>query len=64
MDIINVCTFAGKAAVEHWREDDNTALMTGLYWRQTFDFRTKELSVSTIPIPNPASYQNLISISD
>lgn len=38
-------TFAGKAEVGHWLEEDDN-LQHKLYWRQTFCRETQELSVS------------------
>ncbi len=46
MEILNVCTFAGLASVTPWQETDNDDAQTDLYWRQTFDYRTGQLSVS------------------
>jgi len=46
MEILNVCTFAGLASVGLWQETDDNEALTGLYWRQTFDYRTGQLSVS------------------
>lgn len=45
MEILNICSFAGLASVTAWQEDDDDEAQTGLYWRQTFDFRAGELSV-------------------
>jgi len=51
MDVIDVTAFAGKASVQQWiEEDDNDPVQTAefgspeLYWRQTFDHRTCQLS--------------------
>jgi len=45
MDVIDVTTFAGKASVRHWvEEDDNDPAQSDLYWRQTFDHRSGQLS--------------------
>jgi hypothetical protein len=46
IDIVNVCTFAGIPLVEQWLETDDEMELKGLYWRQLFDFRIKQLSVS------------------
>jgi hypothetical protein len=46
MEILNVCSFAGLASVTAWKENDDDEAQTGLYWRQTFDYRTGQLSVS------------------
>jgi len=43
MQVLDVLTFAGKAEVYHWDEqDDNSGAQ--LYWRQTFCRETQELS--------------------
>ncbi|KAI9745123.1 MAG: hypothetical protein M1818_001401 [Claussenomyces sp. TS43310] len=44
MDVVDVNSFAGKALVVHWLEDDEEELQRGLYWRQTLDHRTSRLS--------------------
>jgi hypothetical protein len=45
MEVLDVLSFAGKADVVQWDEvDDN--LTSKLYWRQTFNRETQELSVS------------------
>jgi hypothetical protein len=47
-DVLDVTTFAGKALVEHLNENDerdNIELAT-LYWRQTYNLQTGQLSVS------------------
>lgn len=46
MEILSVCTFAGLASVSLWQETDDDEAQTGLYWRQTYDYRTGQLSVS------------------
>lgn len=46
MEILSVCTFAGLASVTLWQETDDDEAQTGLYWRQTYDYRTGQLSVS------------------
>ncbi|KAI9851768.1 MAG: hypothetical protein M1838_002845 [Thelocarpon superellum] len=48
MDIIDVKTVSGPTKVEHWREDDADAHLSGLYWRQTFNVETQELSENQI----------------
>lgn len=46
LDVCNVQSFAGEAPVAQWDEgDDENDVQTGLYWRQTYDCRTGELSV-------------------
>jgi hypothetical protein len=46
MEIINVCSLAGLASINAWQENDDDEAHTSLYWRQTFDYRTRQLSVS------------------
>jgi len=46
MEVLDVLTFAGKADVLHWDEESDT-LNTKLYWRQTMNRETNELSVRT-----------------
>ena len=45
MDVLDVLSFAGKADVGHWLEEDDN-LPYKLYWRQTLSRETQELSVS------------------
>lgn len=44
MEVLDVLTFAGKADVQHWPEEDDN-LQSKLYWRQTYNRNTGELSV-------------------
>jgi len=46
MEVLDVLSFAGKAEVYHWEEEDDN-LQHKLYWRQTFCRETQELSVSS-----------------
>lgn len=47
MEVLDVSTFAGKAHVSQWMEEDEEGEQAGLYWRQTFDHRDGgKLSVS------------------
>jgi hypothetical protein len=46
MEVLDVLSFAGKADVYQWEEEDDN-LTSKLYWRQTFCRETQELSVST-----------------
>ena len=46
MQVLDVLSFAGKAEVGHWLEEDDS-LQQQLYWRQTFCRGTQELSVSS-----------------
>lgn len=45
MEVLDVLSFAGKADVYQWDEEDDN-LQSKLYWRQTFCRETQELSVS------------------
>ena len=45
MEVLDVLSFAGKADVFHWLEEDDN-LQHKLYWRQTLNRKTEELSVS------------------
>lgn len=45
MEVLDVLSFAGKADVYQWEEEDDN-LTSKLYWRQTFNRETQELSVS------------------
>lgn len=49
MDVLDVLSFAGKAEVHHWQEEDDN-LQHKLYWRQTFCRETQALSVSYCPL--------------
>ncbi|KAI9812406.1 MAG: hypothetical protein M1827_004637 [Pycnora praestabilis] len=46
MEIIDAMTVAGKADVSHWVEEDDETdqTFTELYWRQTFNYVTQNLS--------------------
>lgn len=46
MDILSVCTFAGPATVSYLSDEDDGNCQDGLYWRQTYDYRSRHLSVS------------------
>ncbi|CZS94519.1 uncharacterized protein RAG0_04464 [Rhynchosporium agropyri] len=43
MEVLDVLSFAGKADVYHWPEDDDN-VQTRLFWRQTYNRKTLELS--------------------
>lgn len=45
MDVLDVLSFAGKAEVNQWLEEDDN-LQYKLYWRQTFCRETQALSVN------------------
>ena len=53
MEIIDATTVSYKAPVQHLVETDDAPVVTGLYWRQIFDFPTQKTSVS-----NPNSIQS------
>jgi hypothetical protein len=44
MEVLDVLSFAGKADVVQWEEEDDN-IQSKLYWRQTFCRETQELSV-------------------
>ena len=46
LQVLDVLSFAGKAEVFLWREEDET-LPSKLYYRQTFHRQTQQLSVSS-----------------
>ena len=46
MEIIDATTISDKADVSHVLEKEDAPTVTGLYWRQKFDFTSKKLSVS------------------
>lgn len=46
MDVINVVSVAMKATVHHWIESDDDEVQDALYWRQAFNCRTSQVSVS------------------
>ena len=56
MDVLDVLSFAGKADVSHFLEEDD-AIATKLYWRQTFCRETQELSVGFL-FSSPLSFVN------
>lgn len=47
MEVLDVLSFAGKADVSQYLEEDD-AITSRLYWRQTFCRETQELSVSLL----------------
>ena len=53
MDIINVVSVTGKVEVNQWFEENHDDVLESLYWRQAFDVRTMELSVSLYLGPSP-----------
>lgn len=48
MEVLDVLSFAGKADVWHWPEEDDN-LNHKLYWRQTYNRKNETLSVRTPP---------------
>jgi hypothetical protein len=46
VDIINATTVTMHAKVNHWIEADDDGIQEAMYWRQGFDIRSKQLSVS------------------
>ncbi|KAG4426985.1 hypothetical protein IFR05_017532, partial [Cadophora sp. M221] len=48
IDVLDVLSFAGEADVYHWFEDDDN-LPSNLFWRQTYNQKTLELSMNLFP---------------
>jgi hypothetical protein len=48
VDIINVVSVTMPATVVQWIESDDDKIQDALYWRQAFDFRNSQLSVSDL----------------
>ena len=46
MDIVDATSVRGRADVTHWIEEQQEEAPDGIYWRQTFDHLTRQLSVS------------------
>ena len=46
MDVINVVSVTAQATVNQWDETNEDEVQPALYWRQAFDVRSMELSVS------------------
>jgi hypothetical protein len=49
VDIINVVSVTQQATVNQVTDENDDQIQSALYWRQAFDVRTQELSVSTLP---------------
>lgn len=47
MEVLDVLSFAGKAEITQWLEEDE-APQTSLFWRQTYNRSTQELSVGIL----------------
>lgn len=47
VDVINVVSVTASATVNQWDETNEDEVQPALYWRQAFDVRSMELSVST-----------------
>jgi hypothetical protein len=54
MEIIDATTVSDKADVLHLLEQEDAPTVTGLYWRQKFDYTSKRLSVSREDVGAPA----------
>ena len=63
MDVLDVLSFAGKAEVTHWLEEDDEDPLTTLYWRQTLNRHTGQLSVSGSCLLIKNNYKLLINPS-
>lgn len=46
VDVINVVSVTASATVNQWDETNEEEVQAALYWRQAFDVRSMELSVS------------------
>lgn len=46
VDVINVVSVTASATVHQWDETNEDEVQPALYWRQAFDVRTMDLSVS------------------
>lgn len=46
VDVINVVSVTASATVNQWDETNEEEVQPALYWRQAFDVRSMELSVS------------------
>ncbi|MCJ1354639.1 MAG: hypothetical protein MMC33_004628 [Icmadophila ericetorum] len=44
MEIIDAMTVSDQAEIVHWGEKDDDPMLTGLYWRQRYNYITKKLS--------------------
>ncbi len=53
MEVLDVLSFAGKADVPQWFEEDDN-LQSKLYWRQTYNRTTQALSVSVCQTEVPS----------
>jgi hypothetical protein len=51
VDIINVVSVTLPANVRQWYEENDDEIQDALYWRQAFDFRNLQLSVSGLGMP-------------
>ena len=63
MDIIDAATVSAKAPVQHLIENDEASIVTGLYWRQTFDYISGKVSVSLQTLSELPAVLNLSSES-
>lgn len=57
MEIIDAMTVTGHAEVQHWREDEDEDNPSDLYWRQTWDTKTSQLSVRSLVRPSMFRYE-------
>lgn len=46
VDVINVVSVTSLAKVNQWIETDDEEIQDAMYWRQAYDYRTGQLSVS------------------
>jgi hypothetical protein len=53
VDVINVVSIVAVAQVHQWIESNDDEAHGGLYWRQAFNLKTLELSVSCFQLKDP-----------
>ena len=51
VDVINVVSVTMPATVNQWIETDDEEIQDALYWRQAYDTRNGQLSVSGGTLP-------------
>ncbi|KAF5707238.1 hypothetical protein FMUND_11211 [Fusarium mundagurra] len=59
MDIINVVSVTAPAIVNQWIESDDEEIQDALYWRQAYDCRKPQLSVSCAIAPLTFAFTNI-----
>lgn len=56
MDVINVVSVTMPATVNQWIEADDDEIQDALYWRQAFNCRNAQLSVSNPMSTSPSHF--------